>query len=419
VNPGPLSGEPTLGVSPQSVQSPQSLQSSQRVPLVFLTALKFATNGLLRLPYPFIGDLARGLHTTTASIGAILSAGELTGLVGSVVGHDLDRGRHRRWLTVGFAMCGVGGGVVAGLRSSIGLLIGFCLISIGVTLATTAGHSFIGSVTPFSRRGRSIGIFETSWALSLLLGGYVAGRLIDAYDWWVPFAVFGTALLIATPFLRYKMNALTVSKFTDDPGAVGVFELWVVARVISLSIVVTFAQVLLFSTMGPFLEHRHGFDTKSIGLVVFGLGCLELVGSGATATLTDRLGKRNAVLGGLVVMASAAALLVLFGGASTVAAVMAILGFFLGFEFSYVSLLTVVSEVGGPRRGAVLSVDHAAVTATRAAGAFLGPWFVGKHAENFRSLYTMMLVGTSICLGIVLTLRQDKVPSRKHPVSAK
>jgi MFS transporter, DHA1 family, inner membrane transport protein len=407
VIPGPLSGEPSLQ------------QPAQRVPLAFLTALKFATNGLLRLPYPFIGDLARGLHTTTASIGAILSAGELTGLVGSVVGHDLDRGRHRRWLTSGFAMCGVGGGVVAGLRSSIGLLIGFCLISIGVTLATTAGHSFIGSVTPFSQRGRSIGIFETSWALSLLLGGYVAGRLIDAYDWWVPFALFGTALLIATPFLRSKMDARTINTFTDDPGAVGVFELWVVARVILLSIVITFSQVLLFSTMGPFLENRHGYDTKSIGLVVFGLGCLELLGSGATATLTDRLGKRNSVLGGLMMMAIFATLLVLLGGASAVAAVVAILGFFLGFEFSYVSLLTVVSEVGGPRRGAVLSADHAAVTATRAAGAFLGPWLVGKHAENFRSLYTMMLLGTSICLGIVLTLRQDKIPARKLSANAR
>jgi MFS transporter, DHA1 family, inner membrane transport protein len=387
--------------------------ATQRVPLLLITALKFATNGLLRLPYPFIGDLARGLNTTTASVGSFLSVGELSGLLGATAGRDMDRGRHRRWLMTGFGMCGVGGGIIAGLRSSAGLLIGFCLISIGVNLATTAGHSFIGSVTAFAKRARSIGIFETSWALSLLLGGYVAGRMIDAFGWWVPFAVFGAALLFATPVLWFKMSAITVNRFAESDALVGTgdgpFVFSVVARVVGLSMVVTFAQVLLFSSMGPFLENRHSFDTKGIGALIFGLGCLELVGSGATATLTDRFGKRNAILLGIVVMSVGVLILLLLGGTSRIAATVAILMFFLGFEFSYVSLLAVVSEVGGARRGAVLSFDHAAVTVTRAAGAFVGPRLVGVRAENFRLVHTAVIVLTVVCGLIVLSMHQDKV----------
>jgi MFS transporter, DHA1 family, inner membrane transport protein len=353
------------------------------------------TNGLLRLPYPFIGDLARGLGTTNAAIGSYLSVGELAGLAGSLAGPDLDKGRHRRWLSIGFGLCGFGGGVIAGLRSPVGLLIGFCLISIGVNLATMGGHSLIGAMTTFAKRGRSIGIFETSWAMALIIGGYVSGLLIDQFAWWVPFAVFGAALLLATPLLISRMHAITEVAEHEHLAVGGlnsVFNPFAVARVVAMSVIVTFAQVLMFSSMGTFMENRHGFDTKAIGVLVVGLGGMELLGSGGTALFTDRLGKRRAILMGLVVMLGGVALMLFVGGNAKAAAVIAILLFFLGFEFAYVSLLAVVSEVGGPRRGAVVAFDHAVVTITRAAGAWIGPRFVGPDAERFRPVHLSILV---------------------------
>ncbi len=353
------------------------------------------TNGLLRLPYPFIGDLARGLGTTNAAIGSYLSVGELAGLAGSLAGPDLDRGRHRRWLSIGFSLCGFGGGVIAGMRSTTGLLIGFCMISIGVNLATMGGHSAIGAMTTFAKRGRAIGIFETSWAMALLLGGYVSGVLIDRFAWWVPFAVFSAGLLLATPLLISRMHSVTTVADHESDAIGGLnsnFNLPAVAKVVLLSIVVTFAQVLLFSSMGPFMENRHGFDTKAIGVLVVGLGGMELLGSGGTAVFTDRLGKRRSVLLGLIVMFSGIVLMLTVGGANKLAAVIAILMFFLGFEFAYVSLLAVVSEVGGPRRGAVVAFDHSVVTITRAAGAWIGPRFVGANAERFRPVHLVVMV---------------------------
>jgi predicted MFS family arabinose efflux permease len=158
--------------------------------------------------------------------------------------------------------------------------------------------------------------------------------------------------------------------------------------------------VLLFSSMGPFLENRHGFSTTMIGAVAVGLGGMELLGSGGTAVLTDRLGKRRAILLGLSVMGTGAALLIGFGSAERVAAVIAILCFFLGFEFAYVSLLAVVSEVGGPKRGSVVAVDHAAVTVTRAAGAFIGPWAVGETAQRAQPLQ----IGVAVCIAVGIAI---------------
>jgi MFS transporter, DHA1 family, inner membrane transport protein len=403
---GSVLGSPTSQTD--GTRESAAASSDQRLPLILMTVLKFMTNGLLRLPYPFIGDLARGLGTTNASIGTFLSVGELAGLAGSLAGPDLDKGRHRRWLSIGFGLCGFGGGVIAGMRSTVGLLIGFCLISIGVNLATMGGHSAIGAMTTFAKRGRAIGIFETSWAAALLVGGYVSGVLIDRYGWWVPFAVFSAGLFLTTPLLISRMDPLTREAAHESDATGGLnsqFNLLAVARVVSLSIVVTFAQVLMFSSMGPFMENRHGFDTKAIGALVVGLGAMELLGSGGTALFTDRLGKRRAILMGLIVMLSGVALMFVLGGNAKVAAVIAILVFFLGFEFAYVSLLAVVSEVGGPRRGAVVAFDHSVVTITRAAGAWIGPRFVGPNAERFRPVHVVIVVLVILASAVASTLQ--------------
>jgi MFS transporter, DHA1 family, inner membrane transport protein len=384
--------------------------AATRVPLLLLTALKFLANALLRLPYPFIGDVARGLGVSNATVGRSLSVGELAGMAGSLIGRDLDRGRHRRWLTIGFALCGCGGLLIASLRSTPGLIIGFCLVSIGISMVTNSGHSFLGTVTSFSDRARSIGIFETSWALALLVGGLLAGWLIDRFGWWTPFALFGGVLLAASSVLARRMGPVTAGSGAHGFDPEGVFDFSAVAKVVGLSIVVTFGQVLLFSSMGPFLENRHGFTTKMIGAVAVGLGGMELLGSGGTAVLTDRLGKRRAILLGLLVMSAGAALLIGFGSAQRIAAVVAILCFFLGFEFAYVSLLAVVSEVGGPKRGTVVAFDHAAVTVTRAAGAFVGPWAVGETAQRARPLQ----IGVGVCIAVAIGIAVSMTEQLEH-----
>ena len=88
-----------------------------------------------------------------------------------------------------------------------------------------------------------------------------------------------------------------------------------------------------------------------------GIGLAELAASGATAALTDRWGKAVAVRRGSAVM-SVGVIAVIGEPAVTALGVVALVVIFLGFEFAFVSMLSVVSEVGGDQRGAVLAVDH-------------------------------------------------------------
>lgn len=354
------------------------------------------------MPYPFIEDISKGLGTSEKRIGSLLGAGEFAGLGGSLIGKDLDRGRHRRWAILGLMSCAAGGILIGVLRSQAGLVIGFCMVSVGVTLVTTTIHTFIGDRTPFSERGRAIGIFELSWALALLLGGYVAARIIEEFSWSAPFLVTGLALALSTPLLFRAMDARTVREI-DEPVA-GVsptkFNWPITVRALGVSIVITLGQVLTFASFGSFLKDHHGFSVGARGGIVAGIGAMELLGSGGTALITDKLGKVNAILTGVAVMALGSGGLITIGQGSSAAAVGSVLVFFLGFEFAYVSLLAVISEIGGERRGFVVAVDHAAVTVARAAGAAMGPFLVGASAQHFRSvqLLVLALIGSTALL---------------------
>jgi MFS transporter, DHA1 family, inner membrane transport protein len=401
----PLAAGPPAG-------GPISTGASQRVPLVLLTALKFLANALLRLPYPFIGDVGRGLGIENKDVGRLLSVGELGGLAGVVIGRQLDQGKHRRWLAIGYALAGLGGGIIAASRSSIGLMVGFACTGLGVNVLTNAGHAYLGSVVPFSRRARAIGLFETSWALALLIGGFVAGLLIDTFSWWVPFGVFGLVLLCLTPLVLRAMPSTTAAGVPEAVQRDGVqgtsMNVVLVCLIIGSSVVLTFGQVLLFASMGPFLENRHSFSTAAIGFVAVGLGAMELGGSGGTATLADRLGTSRAVLGGELLMVIGVGALVLFGLPSAAVAVVSIMLYFLGFEFAYVSLLAIISEVGGPRRGLVVALDHAAVTITRAAAALIGPWAVGETAQHFRPVMVAVLLLAAASVALVLIAQRQQ-----------
>jgi MFS transporter, DHA1 family, inner membrane transport protein len=367
-----------------------------RVPLVVLTLGKFLLNCGLRLPYVFLPDVSRGLKLSTAETGRLLGLGELVGLSSGLIGKDLDHGRHRRWSIIGLVAAGLGAIVLAIFGVKWALLAGFAGISFGVSVYTTAGHSFLGDQIPVERRGRAIGLYETSWAVALLIGAPICALLIRTSSWVTPFAVIGIVVLACVPIVRMRMDARTdmrnLEKVAHSAGEGDAISWVAVASAVTCSILLTFGSVATFSSFSPWLEDRHGLRTGGLGAVAFGLGAMELLGSGGTAAFADRIGQRRSVAIGAAIMAVGSAILITGGATNKVTAVVGVLVLFGGFEFGYVSLLSVVSEVGGRKRGMVVAVDHSLVTITRAVGAGFGPWLAGKGSIHFSSVQTMAIV---------------------------
>ena len=331
----------------------------------------------LRLAYPFNTDIARGLGVSLDSVGRVQGLGELTGLVNIGIGRQLDRGHTRRWIVVGVAMAGVGA-VLLGAGSTLWVF-GICsaLIACGTAIMTTSAQTWIGGRVPYAQRGRVIGIYEASWALSLLIGAPVAGYLIDRGSWWWPFLGIGALTLAVIPMLARSLAAHEPTP-SEKPARSGNPPLRMewnrrALAAIATSTLLTLGAVVVFASYGAWLKDRHGFSTASVSALTIGLGVVELLGSGSTAAFADRLGKRRSVALGAVLMALAA-LLVVGSRSSALLASAGVVLLFGSFEFAYVSQLSINSEVGGVARGRFMAINGAIVTLSRAVGAALGTW---------------------------------------------
>ena len=360
--------------------------------LAGVTLGKVVANTALRAPYVFLTPVAERLHTTVGHLGFLLGMAELGGLSTALIGRSLDRGRYPQWIVTGAAAGAAGSAVMATLHTALGFAGGFALAAAGVAWYTTAGHAWLGREVPYERRGRSIGLFETSWAVALLVGVPIVGFLLTLGRWWTPFATLSALSLLSAGLL---WRALPRRAETEPPAVPA--RLRPNPRVVLTltgSFAITFASISVFAVYGSWLHDRFGLSTRVVGVLSVSIGLAELVASGATARFTDRWGKAVSVRRGSMVMAVGVVAVV---ASPRVAAfgVAALVIVFLGFEFAFVSLLSIVSEVGVDQRGAVLGVDHSLTTVSRALSAALATTLYDAHGIGLAAAISLSAVALS------------------------
>lgn len=367
--------------------------------LVAATLSKTVASSALRTPYPFIGTISKGLGTSVGQLGSILGLAELLGLFTVGIGRSLDRGFHRRWLTIGMGGVALGSTVIAGTRNLVGFGIGFGLISLGIALFSTAGHAWIGSTVSYSVRGRAIGLFETSWAAALLIAAPAFGLLIALTTWWAPFVSLAVLSTAAVAWLYRAIPARTITTtIADEASQKSHTKLRLTKRIfltLLSSFLITFSAILVFAVYGAWWEDSFGLSTRVIGVLSVTIGVAELIASGSTVRITDRWGKRTSVLRGSALMMAGIAFVALRPSV-TFAGVAAVVIVFLGFEFAFVSLLSVLSEVGGEQRGAVVGIDHALTTVGRASAAALSTALYEVHGIRLNGLIALACLAVSM-----------------------
>ena len=167
----------------------------------------------------------------------------------------------------------------------------------------------------------------------------------------------------------------------------------------------------------PSIAHPLGTDDLGRDIfsrIVYGarvsvlIGFGELVGTGLTAVVTDRVGKRRAAIAGMLLAAPFAALLGTVGG-TTWLGVTFIVAMALGTEFSFVSALPIIAELDVEARAAAIGLAMAIITIARAASSALsGVTYVhlGIGATG--------AVSGAVCLLAAVALWQVTEPTPAH-----
>jgi EmrB/QacA subfamily drug resistance transporter len=310
-------------------------------------------------------SIQRDLHADLSSLEWTINAYTLSFAVLLVTGGRLGDifGRRRLFLT-GVVIFALSSAAIGLAPTDLALVAGRAIQGVGAALMMPATLSIISNAFPAHERGKAIGTWAGVSALALAIGPVVGGFLTESVSWRaifflnLPVAVGAVAV---TLFAAHESRDDTVERRIDVPGiaaiTVGLTALvfglvesnswgWGSTRIVSLFVVaalalaafvaielrtrvpmvdfsffrsrsflganlvafvVSFAMLAMFFFMALYMQNILGYSPLQAGVRFLpSTLCVMAVGPIA-GRLTDRLGPRNLIVTGLLIVAAALA----------------------------------------------------------------------------------------------------------------
>jgi predicted MFS family arabinose efflux permease len=308
-----------------------------------VTIARLVANAAYRFAPLFLATIARGFDVSLSTLGFAIFASELSGFASPFAGRIVDRLTHRNSMVLGLVGSAVGCTIAAVSTSPL-------IFAVGVTVLALTKQSFdlglgawIADHVPYNQRGKIVGLTETAWALGLLVGVSIMGLITAATNWRIGFA-FAVLCLIVSMFVIFnrvtnEARVVHESHSTTPQRVTG--NSWLV--VFTMFCIMCSAQNL-FVTFGAWLEDEFQFGAARLAVAGFSLGLVELVASVSSSRQTDKWGKeRSIALGALLVIPGG--IFLCLGSNNLIIGLIGVFIYFLGFEFSVVSLLSLATSL--------------------------------------------------------------------------
>ena len=308
-----------------------------------VTVARLVANAAYRFAPLFLATIARGFDVSLSTLGFAIFVSELSGFASPFAGRIVDRLTHRNSMVLGLIGSAIGCTIAAVSTSPL-------MFAVGVTVLALTKQSFdlglgawIADHVPYNQRGKIVGLTETAWALGLLVGVSIMGLITAATNWRIGFA-FAVLCLVVSMFVIFNRvtNEARVpheSRSTTPQRITG--NSWLV--VFAMFCIMCSAQNL-FVTFGAWLEDEFQFGAARLAVAGFSLGLVELVASVSSSRQTDKWGKeRSIALGALLVIPGG--IFLCLGSNNLIIGLIGVFIYFLGFEFSVVSLLPLATSL--------------------------------------------------------------------------
>jgi predicted MFS family arabinose efflux permease len=349
----------------------------QTLQLAVLTLARLCINTSLRMIYPFAPALARGLGVPLATIYALVSLRNLTGLLGPLFIPLSERHGRRPVMVVGVVLLGLGLLLVARIPTIWALGIALAVSGLAKVVFDPAMQSYLGDAVPYQQRGKALAVTEFSWAGAFLVGAPTVGWLIQRGGWQAPFFWLGIAGFFAAALI---WRVLPPTQH-GERRRVGLTDTWKVLRrhpviwaAVLFVILEMGANEIFFIVYGDWMEDSFGLTLTGLGLATTVIGLAELSGEALAGFSVDRFGKRPVV----ITSGSLAALVYLllpFLAGSLATAVAGLVSLFLVFEITAVGTVPLLTQLVPSARTVVMSMILAAAAIGRSLGSLLGPFF--------------------------------------------
>ena len=319
--------------------------------LVPLTFARVTGNACYRYTYPFVALIASGLDVSLGRMGVALAFAELAGLLSPLTGRLADHLGQRQAMAGGLASVALGASLAASAQHVVWLALALVVLSQSKVLFDLGLTTWIAEQVPYERRGRIVGLTETSWAGGLLIGVSTMGLITAATNWRVGYLTGAAAALVMAAVVYRRVTPLPARHERPERAATGRIPRWGIAAVLSVTCLMGASQAL-FVTFGSWLEDTFGLGAVGLAAITVALGLGELFASLTSARNTDHWGKELSTAGGAALMVPTGLVLAVWHDQMAVGIVLLVIAI-LGFEFAIVSSLAIGSRLvpGSPARG--------------------------------------------------------------------
>lgn len=369
-----------------------SLKTSLTLQIILFTFIRMVSSTAYRMVYPFLPAFRDGLgvplETLTRAIGSRSLVAAIFAPLLSWFGDS--RGR-KVGMLIGLTIFVTGTAIVVFWPTFTGFMLALMFTTVGRSTFDPSMQAHLGDRVPYNRRSFAITMTELSWSGAFIIGIPFIGWVISGFGWLAPFPLLGILMLLSGLLLGLQLpkDAPQVVKASNLWSSFGaIFRSPPALAAMGLTVFSCIANEFINLTFGVWMEESFGLKLVALGAAAAVLGVAELSGEGLVALITDRLGKRRAILIGLVVN-SLAVLSLPWVSSTVVGALAGLFFFYISFEFLIVSSIPLMTEVMPTARATMMAGFFTSASIGRA----LAGWIV---LDIYALGFTAIVIATVI-----------------------
>ncbi len=339
--------------------------------LTLFVIIRTILNTAYRMAYPFLGVFARTLGVDLATMSLALSLRSLSGGIVPFIISSTDKRGRKFSMLLGVGIFTLSVALVVFFPTFPALLISLFFTSLAKYIFDPAMQAYLADSTPYGKRGRVIATTELGWSLAFIIGVPLVGFLIARVGWISPFillTILGLLTLILLFFLIPNDGTHVGTRDSLRQNFRLVFDSFPAKLGLTVTLFSIMGNEIVNLIFGVWLEDSFGLQIAALGASAVVIGTSELGGEGLVAFFSDKLGKERAVSYGLTTNIIAAFLLPILGQ-TTIGAFLGLFLFYISFEFTFVSILPMMTEVMPKARATLMAFNVTAFSLGRALGA--------------------------------------------------
>lgn len=353
--------------------------------------------------------LMRDLHIPASRFGIVVSvyafSAGASGLLAAGFADRFDRKRLLLFFYSGFVL----GTFLCSVAPSYPFLL-FARMVTGLFGGVIGSISFaiIADLFPLASRGRVMGVVQTAFAASQVMGLPLGLYLSNFWGWHAPFAMIVAVSVAVGAVIAVKMRPVTGHLGLQRPG--GPFA-HVVSTLRNGTYLRTFGMTTLLVTGGfmlmpfgsAFGVHNVGIPLEKLPVLYMATGICSIIAGPLVGRLSDRIGKYPVFVGGTVLGSAMVLIYTRFGITPLWVVIVANVFLFVGITSRMISASALISAVPAPPdRGAFMSVNSSIQQIAGGLASFAAGLIVTESADGRLLRYDIL--GEVVVTAMLITV---------------